>query len=205
MDNIRSDGIKDLIIGARNAGLLRAGEAYVFNGRTGNQIDEFVGIASNSNGLFGNAVAGNGDRNNDGTLDIIIGANQASFGDGRVWAYSGKNGNSLESILRPQEDNEFARQVAGMDNVNEDGRADFAVMAFKHNVSSISGNEEGRLWVYSGKDGATLYGVNGTAAGDRFGFSLKSIDDVDGDDIGDLLVGAVDRSNNTAGDLLPEK
>ena len=105
--DINSDGIDDLIVGARNSdtGGSNAGEAYVIFGTrwvSRNTIDladlspsEGFNIVGDANSdLFGHAVSGAGDVNGDGLLDLVVGAIGGDAGasaNGEVYVIYGAN------------------------------------------------------------------------------------------------------------------
>lgn len=61
-------------------------------------------------------------------------------------------------------------------------------------VTQISEMGVGRVFVYSGADGEELFTLTGEVAGDRFGWAVTDVDDVDGDGVPDLAVGCPFRS-----------
>lgn len=77
--------------------------------------------------------------------------------------------------------------VSGVGDVNGDGVPDFmsaATLADAHGVDS------GRVTVWSGVDGRALYVIDGEAAGDQCGVSIKWAGDVDRDGRMDFVIGA---------------
>ena len=77
----------------------------------------------------------------------------------------------------------FGWRVRRVDDVNGDGRQDFAVAAPFHLAN------RGRVSVHSGKDGRELWSVSSATGSTILGFSLETIDDVDNDGIRDVLIG----------------
>lgn len=78
--------------------------------------------------------------------------------------------------------------AAGVGDLNGDGHADFAVSAPSHDVNGMS--NAGRVYVYSGADGALLLTLDGGSPEDLFGVSVAGIGDLNADGTRDLLVGA---------------
>jgi hypothetical protein len=82
---------------------------------------------------------------------------------------------------------QFGTSVSRAGDVDGDGFVDFAVGSPQF-VNS-SGVTTGRVTVFSGKDGSVIRAING-AADSRFGVALANPGDLDGDGVGDLVVGA---------------
>ncbi|MCI0330777.1 MAG: integrin alpha, partial [candidate division Zixibacteria bacterium] len=82
--------------------------------------------------------------------------------------------------------------VAGVGDVNGDGRADFIVGAALADPGGIS--NAGSAYLYSGASGALLYQKNGSGTNGQLGWSVAGAGDVNGDGRGDFIVG----SPNTA-------
>ncbi|RMH04190.1 MAG: hypothetical protein D6702_03660, partial [Planctomycetota bacterium] len=78
--------------------------------------------------------------------------------------------------------------VAGLGDTDGDGVPDPAYGAPLADPSGLA--SAGSVWIVSGLDGAERLRIDGAAAGDRFGWSLAAVGDVDGDGVDDLLVGA---------------
>lgn len=92
----------------------------------------------------------------------------------------------------------FGWAVAGTDDLDGDGVPDFAVGAFQNrNFGTVAERKDpGYVHVFSSRTGERLHalvpqGSGATdAADDHFGARLAGVDDLDGDGVGDLLVGA---------------
>ncbi|MCH9032072.1 MAG: FG-GAP repeat protein [candidate division Zixibacteria bacterium] len=89
----------------------------------------------------------------------------------------------------------FGVSVNSAGDVNNDGADDIIVGAIGVNSAA------GRVYVFSGATGDTLYVFDGEAQGDHFGVSVSGAGDVDNDGHADLIVGASrnDGSANNAG------
>ncbi len=191
--DVNGDGKVDFIIGARFAapgGLITAGSAYVYSGLDGSLLYQKNG--SDANYLLGNQVASVGDVNNDGRPDFIIGAPRADVGGfidaGSAYVYSGATGSLLYQRNGGDHDDYFGESVAGVGDVNNDGRADFIIGA--PNTDSGAIEAVGYAYLYSGATGLLLYKKNGTAYADDLGNSVASAGDVDGDGRADFIIGA---------------
>ncbi|MFQ5607649.1 MAG: thrombospondin type 3 repeat-containing protein [Candidatus Zixiibacteriota bacterium] len=150
---------------------------------------------------LGWSVAGAGDVNGDGVHDIVVGArwnDEAGNDAGKVYIYSGNNGQLLRIILGESPGDNFGWSVDGAGDVNGDGRDDIIVGAY---LNSGSAFEAGRAYVYSGLDGSLMYVFSGAASGDRFGLSVSGAGDVNNDTFSDIVIASwQDLSNgSTAG------
>ncbi len=77
----------------------------------------------------------------------------------------------------------FGRQIAGVGDIDGDGCDDFA-------VGALGFNSSGQVTVHSGQNGAIIYTLDAANPGDRFGFSVAGLGDLDNDGTPDIIVGA---------------
>jgi Ca2+-binding RTX toxin-like protein len=145
---------------------------------------------------FGTSVAGVGDVNGDGKTDFLVGApGQTADGNarqGRAFVLSGADRSLLYRVNNPepQANALFGQAVAGVGDIDGDDIPDLLVGAPEQ---TVKGNErQGRAFVFSGADGRLLYSLDTPIPekGAAFGTSVADADDVNGDDVPDLLVGA---------------
>ncbi len=90
--DVNNDGIDDIIVGAPFYGSYQ-GRAYIYYG--GSPLDsgpDVTLIGENNNDTFGWSVAAAGDVNNDGIVDIIVGAVGYNSSTGRAYIYYGGDG-----------------------------------------------------------------------------------------------------------------
>ena len=73
-------------------------------------------------------------------------------------------------------------------DMDGDSVADYLVSADLEDPGSLP--DAGSVYLLSGVDGTQILRLDGVAAGDRFGAAVAFIDDVDGDSVADILVGA---------------
>ncbi|MHC5004514.1 MAG: integrin alpha [Planctomycetota bacterium] len=187
-----NDGVDDVIVGAPRFDTAEhgnAGKVYVFSGAAPHDLLwSRTGEATGDN--FGYAVAGIGDVNNDGYDDVLVGApfNDAGGANaGRAYVYLGGSG-ALWSRKRGQgPDDQFGRVVAPAGDVDDDGDPDYLVAA---PFSSANGDRSGKVYVYAGDSNQRLHAFTGRSAGDRLGASADGVGDVNGDNYGDVIVGA---------------
>jgi hypothetical protein len=107
-----------------------------------------------------------------------------------VWALAATSAASQSVVHQITGDpaDRFGNAVAGLGDVNGDGYGDFAAGAHRDDPN---GTDSGSVTIYSGFDGAVLHFIPGNSANDRFGFSVDSVPDTNGDGIRDLVVGAI--------------
>ena len=188
--DVNRDGFPDFAGGADgddNTGS-SSGSLRVWSGATGLALYTFNGVAADD--LFGSSVAAAGDVNGDGYADVIVGApasNANGFASGMVRVFSGANGAVLHSINGLAVSDYFGTTVAGLGDVNGDGKDDFAAGA---PYADLAGAASGSVRVFSGATGALLYTVHGDMAAENFGIALAAAGDVNRDGIPDLIVGA---------------
>ena len=136
---------------------------------------------------FGISVANAGDVNNDGFDDVIIGAHQHMetrlFAVGSVSVISGFDGSVLYKRRGVAANDRFGTTVAGAGDLNNDGYADFLVGAPNAYAN------QGYTRVFSGIDGSILYTIPGMNPGDKSGFSIDGIGDINNDSSDDFILG----------------
>ncbi len=171
----------------------------------------FSGVLD-SGDQFGAAVASLGDLDDDGVVDLIVGAPRDDDGAedaGAVWILFMDADGSVGSQQKISataggftgaldEDDHFGNAVTATEDLDGDGVVDVAVGAWQ---DDDGGADRGALWIlflnvdgtvkghqkisdYYGNFAGSLY------QGDRFGSSLAFIGDLDGDETADLAVGA---------------
>jgi hypothetical protein len=119
--------------------------------------------------------------------DIVVGdANDAPFGS--VSVLSGVDGGLLFKVLGDQQFGLFGISCAGLGDVNGDGVPDAAGGHFSYSGTST---DQGRVKVFSGKDGATLFTADGQGGGDHFGYTVASAGDLDRDGFADVMAGSL--------------
>lgn len=179
LQDIDGDGVTDLIISAPVANVCR-----VYSGASGSLIHDL--IPSPTGGRFGQAIADAGDVDNDGVHDIIVGANLSGTG-GRAFVFSGADGSLMHTFAGEASDDNFGYGVAGAGDVNSDNHADLLVGA--PNYDAVFSNA-GRAYIFSGIDGTLIRSIDGEDSFDLFGRGTGGTGDIDGDGIGDQIVGA---------------
>ena len=164
----------------------------------------------------GISVSGVGDFNGDGIEDLLIGAEGAKpngYNSGRTYVLFGSNTdlpNPLElssvngvngfAINGEAKDDESGRSVSNAGDINGDGIEDLIIGAWRNDPN---GFDSGRCYVVFGSDsglphplelsdlnGTNGFAINGESAGDRSGYSVSGVGDINDDGIDDLGIGA---------------
>ena len=160
--------------------------------------EELLEVASSiQSDFFGWTAIPLGDVNDDGVIDVAVSSPFTGFQSfGMIRAYSGADGGliwsrseNLQSAVLG-----YAMEVAG--DWNDDGVLDVLAGA------PWNGPTGGRVWVYSGTDGATLHILNPSdVPGDGFGSAIATGGDFNGDGTDDVLIGSigVDAGGDNAG------
>ena len=187
--DINGDGYKDFIVGAYGVNSNK-GKVYIYkNAMTGTDIPD-VAVYGENLSEMGKSVSDAGDLNGDGYDDYIIGASAyGDFATGRVYIFFGSvNPDTIpELIINGFANNSrFGTSVSGAGDVNADGYDDIIIGAPEYNSS------QGRVYIYfGGSIMDTIHDVQMTGATSlyRFGHSVSSAGDMNGDGFSDVIVG----------------
>ena len=191
--DVDGDGVSDVALGAPQrpveaVGTTGAGYVRLHSGRTGALLGTLTGAALGDG--FGWEVAGPGDVDGDGHVDVLVRSPWAGGlvpGAGRVDLFRASDGAPLHAWLGASDDEDFGH-VAGAGDVDGDGLPDVLIGVPGHD--GPAGVDAGVARVHSGVTGAVLLELEGPAAHARLGISLCGLGDLDGDGRGELLVGA---------------
>jgi hypothetical protein len=167
------------------------GWVYAFSGQTG-QVQQGFGGPPSQNATwdgFGYSIDGAGDVNGDGRGDVIVG----SPWRGLAYVWDGGTGAWMYTLVPPNQQpySSLGRSVSGIADLNADGCSDLVVGA-DYDWEGPGGTHTGRAYVFSGSDSSlvhTLVSAYPESAG-RFGWSVSSVTDVNGDGYDDIIVGA---------------
>ena len=202
--DVNGDGYADVIVGAPyyDDGQNDEGGAFVYLGSASGLDTAAVWrkFSDQANANFGWSVASAGDILGNGRDDVIVGAPEYN-GQGAAFVYLGSathgvNGDPHWSKVGGQADSKFGRSVASAGDVNGDGYADIIVGAPFYDSGQTN---EGKVFVYHssafGLDGIPDWSKESGQAGARFGVSVASAGDVDGDGYADVIVGSPNYDN----------
>jgi hypothetical protein len=100
--DLDGDGVRDVLIGAPDAGSSHEGTVTVVSGKTGATITTITG--SVASGAFGRSIGTLGDVNHDGIEDFTVAANEpnGTTTTGRVYVYSGRTFGLLAKFESPE-------------------------------------------------------------------------------------------------------
>lgn len=144
-------------------------------------IHKFVGEAAGDQ--FGWTARRAGDWDADGVTDFVATAPTHAAGAGKIYVYSGKSGKLLmQKKGKPGE--QFGNSAVGAGDVNGDGKPDLIVGA-PNNAAA------GNAYVFSGADGSLLHHFKGSQPGDKFGYEVSELGDLNNDGHADVFVGAM--------------
>ena len=208
--DVNGDGYSDVIVSAPRYDnpQLNEGRAYVYNGSPSG-VSTLAAWSQESNQInarMGASVATAGDVNGDGYADVIVGVanyDNGENGEGRAYVYHGSSAGIGTSAAWSAEGNliaaGFGHSVATAGDVNGDGYSDVIIGA---NWYSNGEDSEGRAFVYhgsaSGLGTTQAWTAEGNQLDARFGESVATAGDVNGDGFSDVIVGSPQYDNPTS-------
>ncbi len=216
--DIDGDGDDDFVVGARNNDLggADAGAAYLFYGPVASSGEvslanaDLVVYGANAGDKAGRTVIGGEDLDGDGVPDVTIGApNEDSSGSasGAAYVFFGATLAAITDPVAPVTDadltfigrksSDFLASRTSYSELTGDGNVDLLLSV---TGDAVGGASAGAVYIYAGPlaastdaidiaDGTWAARVTGEAANDQVGLFVGTGGDVDGDGIGDLIVG----------------
>ena len=192
LDDVDSDGVADLLIGAPLADLpaggSNAGAGYVYSGATATQLFRMDGEAIGDG--FSSSVSSAGDMNSDGVPDLILGSPWASPGGmnaaGAAYAHSGVDGSLLFKWSGEAGGDVMGQAVSSATDIDQDGHADVLVGAY--GTDTPGKNNRGSVYLYSGADGSKLWQWSGDKAAAKLGSALSLAGDLNNDGRKELIM-----------------
>ena len=202
--DVNGDGFSDVVVGAymHDNGETDEGRVFVYHGSTLGlgATPDWMAESDQAYAYFGFSVGTTGDVNGDGYADVIIGApfyDDGEDSEGGAFVYHGGSSGLTSGAAdwTAEGDNahaHFGDSVGTAGDVNGDGYADAIVGA---PYADNGQDDEGRVFVYhGGVAGLTTGSADWTAEGEqdsaRFGFSVGTAGDVNGDGYADVIIGS---------------
>jgi hypothetical protein len=207
--DVNGDGFSDVIVGVRlfDNGETNEGRAYVYHGSAAGlgTTANWTAESNQASAYFGWSVASAGDVNGDGFSDVIVGAifyDGGQADEGRAFLYHGSaSGLSTTPNWTAESNQNFAWlgwSVASAGDVNGDGFSDIIIGSYYFDNGQL---DEGAAFVWHGSSSGVNSDIDGTPANaawfaesnqadSRFGYSVASAGDVNGDGFSDIIVGA---------------
>ena len=201
--DVNGDGYDDVIVGAYNDPWQNnPGKAFIYFG--GASMDTTADVTLTGENVidnFGYSVSSAGDVNGDGYDDVIVGAyndSEVAPQAGKVYVFFG--GSAMDNtadvkMLAEAGSDFFGYSVSSAGDVNGDGYADMLIGAPNKNSNT------GKVYIYYGgssMDNTADWSATGEGTDDRFGRSVSSAGDVNGDGLDDIIIGADLYSNGSA-------
>jgi len=193
--DIDGDGWDEFAVGTNTEGT-NLGRVYIFGG--GQTTDYYWSSSGTEPGdEFGWSVAPAGDYNNDGLLDIVVGAPSAG-NYGKHYVFTAGTSNILEEAEVPGIGIIYGQCVAHCGDLSMDGIDDILVADPLYDTGGKPGC--GVLTARSFFDGI-FWDEAGEKAHEHFGWSVFKIGDVTNDGVGDVVVGAPNYSSASASNV----
>jgi hypothetical protein len=214
--DVNGDGLADLIVGSPLTSQDRGFSFVVFGKVNSTRIDlwdvadgtgGFVIMGNDRSMISGYSVSSAGDVNGDGLADLLVGAPNDPFNNGRSYVVFGKvsgtavnlsavaNGSGGFVVTGDSTSLASGFSVSAAGDVNGDGLADLIIGA------PLGNNYDGRSYVVFGKSSGTAIGLSAVASGTGgfvingdstallSGYSVSAAGDVNGDGLADLIIG----------------
>jgi hypothetical protein len=198
--DVNGDGYSDVVVSAYGNNSY-TGKVYLYLGGTSglSTSASWTEVGEALGDFFGGSVATAGDVNGDGYSDVIVGAYGNSGFAGKAYLYlggaSGLSASSSWSAVGEAADDWFSYSLATAGDVNGDGYSDIVVGSRGHSAGA------GKAYLYlggaSGLSASPSWSAVGEAADNRFGQSVATAGDVNGDGYADVVVGAYGHNSYT--------
>jgi hypothetical protein len=201
--DVNGDGFSDVVVGASSYddGEADEGRALAFLGSAAGlaTTPAWTVEADQVGAALGACVASAGDVNGDGYSDVVVGAplyDGVGIDEGRAFVYRG-SASGLAALPEwigsaGQAGARFGASVSSAGDVNRDGYSDVVIGA---DAFSDGQAGEGAAFLYRGSPSGLAtnasWTVEGEQAGARFGATVATAGDVDGDGYSDVAIAAI--------------
>ncbi|MBI4323692.1 MAG: FG-GAP repeat protein [Chloroflexi bacterium] len=195
--NVDNSHYTDIIIGAPyydSGGYTDAGKVWIYLSNSSHSLESTASWSlswNQDNAHLGYAVAGLGDFDVNDYADVAIGApdyNYYNNDDGMVLIYKGSSsGMTYYTASIGGASSRLGASIAYAGDIDGNDYPDF--IAGMPDYSSGGAKGGARVYLYNGSY-HDVTALVGEAAGDKFGFSVAGVGDVNGDSYRDVLVGA---------------
>lgn len=190
--DLDGDGTNDVIVAAPHANLDGYVDAYSVT--TGQRLWRVLGQPDEA---FGWHIALAGDHDGDGVEDLWVGApGNATLS--HVYLVSGRSGRIVLTIPSPRAADLFGWYLVATGDLDGDGKGDVAIGA---PGATFDTQARGAVTLASSATGRPLRQIVGELPDLQFGEMLAALDDLDGDGVDDLAIGAPGGEAATAAEV----
>jgi hypothetical protein len=191
LGDVDGDAQCDVAVGMREAGLGTPGlgRVRVYSGASGALLYEVVGPAGGT--LYGSAVSGSGDANDDGVRDLLVGGWWLDGGSNRGYVdlRNGADGGLIWSMTGVTVEENLGRSIDYVGDLDADGMDDLVLGATQWDGAPFTAPAgPGLLRVVSSGTGRELFSLSGVGLWEQFGRTVSGLGDVNADGVQDLGV-----------------